>query len=99
MFAATTFFRSERMSWRISWRLASLTCSSVMFTPVAADGAACRALSIVVAANTAVAKQNRKAMFFFNIRLNPPFQEYDRAGSKSDTGTFDSVVRSEEHTS
>jgi hypothetical protein len=70
MFAATTFFRSERMSWRISWMLASLTCSSVMFMPLAADGAACWALSIVVAANTAAAKQNRKAMFFFKFGLS-----------------------------
>src|SRR5712671_2757830 len=57
MFAATTFFRSERMFWRSSWMLASLTCSSVVFLPLAPDGAACWALSPVVATKAAVAKQ------------------------------------------
>jgi hypothetical protein len=56
------------MSWRISWMLASLTCSSVM--PLAADGAVCWALSTVVATNTTVAKQSRKGMFFFKFGLS-----------------------------
>jgi hypothetical protein len=69
MFAATTFFRSERMSWRISWMLASLNSSAVMFLPLAADGAACWALSTVVATNAAVARQNLKVMFFLEFGL------------------------------
>ena len=39
-FAATSFFRSERISWRISWMLASFTCSSVTSMPFAARPAA-----------------------------------------------------------
>src|SRR5947209_6584768 len=72
MFAATTFFRSARMSRRINWMLASLTCSSVVFTPLAGDGAACWALRTVVATNTAVTKQSGKAMFFF--KFDSPFR-------------------------
>src|SRR3954447_3237295 len=87
MFAATTFFRSARMFWRINWMLASLTCSSVVFMPLAADGAACWALRTVVATNTAAAKQSGKAMFFFNFGLS--FSGVHREGWEGHTGTSD----------
>jgi hypothetical protein len=75
------------MSRRINWMVASFTCSSIMFMPLAADGAGCWALSSLVATNAAVAKQSRKAMFF--IKLDSPSQEYGRAGSENGTGTSD----------
>src|SRR5580765_1585034 len=67
MLAATIFFRSERMSCRISWMLASLTCSSVMFMPPAADGADCWPLSNVAAAIRDAARRNEKVMLLFKL--------------------------------
>jgi hypothetical protein len=72
MLAATTFFRSERISCRISWMLASLTCSSVMFMPLVADGAGCWALINPAATSRDVARETEKIMVLFNFEYSFP---------------------------